>query len=158
MAVTSSGPPTTTRPTHTIPRPSMCCIPPTANSWAREWSRSIHWRAVHTLSTTARLSSDKPEPPDRTEPDIKAADPHGRICSNLAQERLSIHGQSLLSLKYSTKRCKFFRFNLYICHVISDFCLFDFATLRQVKILTWQNPGPLGSAACQSKSFCCSGT
>ena len=28
------------------------------------------------------------------------------------------------------KRCEFLRFNLYFCHVISEFCLFIFATLR----------------------------
>ena len=32
--------------------------------------------------------------------------------------------------KYSSKRSEFLRFNLYFCHVISEFCLFIFATLR----------------------------
>ena len=32
--------------------------------------------------------------------------------------------------KYSSKRSEFLRFNLYLRHAISEFCLFIFATLR----------------------------
>ena len=42
----------------------------------------------------------------------------------------NMESNSSMTRKYSSKRSEFLRFNLYLSHVISEFCLFIFATLR----------------------------
>ena len=53
-----------------------------------------------------------------------------------------------MTRKYSSKRSEFLRFNLYLCHVISEFCLFSF---RNTKI------SENSDIAKSGVTFCCSG-
>ena len=53
-----------------------------------------------------------------------------------------------MTRKYSSKRSEFLRFNLYLCHVISEFCLFSF---RNTKISENSDIAKFGA------TFCCSG-
>ena len=53
-----------------------------------------------------------------------------------------------MTRKYSSKRSEFLRFNLYLCHVISEFCLFSF---RNTKISENSDMAKSGV------TFCCSG-
>ena len=41
-----------------------------------------------------------------------------------------VTGKKLSHVKYSSKRCEFLRFNCYLCHVISEFCLFSFRNTK----------------------------
>ena len=50
--------------------------------------------------------------------------------------------------KFSSQRSEFLRFNLYLCHVISEFCLFSF---RNTKI------SENSDIAKSGVTFCCSG-
>ena len=52
-----------------------------------------------------------------------------------------------MTRKYSSKRSEFLRFNLYLCHVISEFCLFSF---RNTKI------SENSDIAKSRVTFCCS--
>ena len=51
--------------------------------------------------------------------------------------------------KYSSKRCEFLRFYLYLCHVILEFCLSSF---RNTKV------SENSDMAKSWVAFCCSGT
>jgi hypothetical protein len=50
-----------------------------------------------------------------------------------------VTGKLLSHMKFFSKRSDFLRFYLYLCHAIEDFACLDFAALRQVENMIWQN-------------------
>ena len=59
----------------------------------------------------------------------------------------NVESNCSMTRKYSSKRSEFLRLNLYLCHVISEFCLFSF---RNIKISENSDIAKSGVTFCYS--------